>query len=1138
MHFFKNSVSFIALVCVCGAAFAATAPGRVGVLGTTSAAGMRRLPSLVNVKTKTSTATVSSTTSTTKGGTVILSDAECVDNYRDCMKADNVCGADFEECTTNVLFHGHMGECFSTLYQCSTAALETLFGTSSLDSLSDVDSYVEGTKKSDNDLGEVERYVYPTNGSIMGIDIIGAATRNKLSTADCVKKYKKCLNKDSVCGEDFELCTNESEFRKQAAMCDSTLARCQKEGFQQLFGDNVTIKPVGRNLKPSDGSTKTWVEDGATLAASNAVNTCYKVVDNCFLSACSTNPYSCVEGVDFGTLDAAELVGNLASNSGTSSAASSALRLPEIGVTKRTGKQMASDVRKFFRAACTDTIGENQYCFMTFNNGKKPTKADLQDEDLREDIFGEAYDTRKSIINTKAQELLKKFDTEAKNKCIDTFKSCAVRTCGGGSGAACYSRVFKYANKSVASNGFLGNLQNVKNGSINGDNTYNDVKIGCEAIVNTDVNCKYMAATMADAGNEYKYGFADDTAFNVLFPTYANGNSDSVVVAALNADLAASYNDVAIENMKKQCKNVVTNCVKSMCGNDYTNCYRNRSDIYTNTYATSGNGQTANGFDKSMNKVGGVLDYTIVQGLCALTVKNSDACAESFAIAKAGLKDYGVASVTTGWGSYANGTIGTAWSESARGITMTTQTEEIQDKDENGRLLCTMLDENGIRKECICDGEIGGESGCSEKKMESIETYAENQAVNSVFQEVLADVEKEAQAKYNAKLTKEQNICLAQNSGANPDATYVWAKMKGNRVPKDYAQQGLKDSSTPSNDLYNSFCRIKVTLQSEDHDIQTLLNGGTLTVETNIAGRNALGLERSERGKATIKGKNDSTAYFATGDSFNCGSWISSETLEALSDNVGVKARRDAGEGSQAEKNALGWAIAGSGLVGGIGSFIGMNAIQNNNSSLGGLLKKSDTHTDKQRDAARECVGLADVATNDIDQAVEAVGKATEKDTSTANTLIGTAKRNMTSLVSSAKKAGLKNYINTSIPSVTISGDNTNAATVKSLLASASSQIATLKASCEAIVNENDVDQDEARKKRLTANGIAAGVSALATAGIAAGITRSVQKAKYENAQNAAVKEFMETLGSKIHCYVGGELVGDFGDIITVNIEE
>lgn len=1129
MHFFKNSVSFIALVCVCGAAFAATAPGRVGVLGTTSAAGMRRLPSLVNVKTKTSTATVSSTTSTTKGGTVILSDAECVDNYRDCMKADNVCGADFEECTTNVLFHGHMGECFSTLYQCSTAALETLFGTSSLDSLSDVDSYVEGTKKSDNDLGEVERYVYPTNGSIMGIDIIGAATRNKLSTADCVKKYKKCLNKDSVCGEDFELCTNESEFRKQAALCDSTLARCQKEGFQQLFGDNVTIKPVGRNLKPSDGSTKTWVEDGATLAASNAVNTCYRVVDNCFLSACSKNPYSCVEGVEFGTLDAAELVGNLASNSGTSSAASSALRLPEIGVTKRTGKQMASDVRKFFRAACTDTIGENQYCFMTFNNGKKPTKADLQDEDLREDVFGEAYDTRKSIINTKAQELLKKFDTEAKNKCIDTFKSCAVRTCGGGSGAACYSRVFKYANKSVASNGFLGNLQNVKNGSINGDNTYNDVKMGCEAIVNTDVNCKYMAATMADAGNEYKYGFADDTAFNVLFPTYANGNSDSVVVAALNADLAASYNDVAIENMKKQCKNVVTNCVKSMCGNDYTNCYRNRSDIYTDTYA-SGSGK----FDNSMNKVGGVLDYTIVQGLCSLTVKNSDACAESFAIAKAGLQDYGVASVTTGWGSSANGTIGTAWSQSARGIKMTEQTTEtdIQDMNENGQKLCTKLDEKGIKQECICDSEIGGEPGCTEAKMVSMTTFAETQAVNSVFQEVLADIEKEAQAKYNAKLTKEQNICLAQNSGANPDATYVWAKMKQRSVPKDYAQQGLKDSSTPSNDLYNSFCRIKVTLQSEDRDIQTLLNGGTLTVETNIAGRNALGLERSERGKATIKGKNDSTAYFATGDSFNCGSWISSETLEALSDNVGVKARRDAGEGSQAEKNALGWAIAGSGLVGGIGSFIGMNAIQNKGSSLGGLLNTQTTKNAKVTSAAKQCQTKYDNAVNKWNAYEKCKDNASCDKTkeaslgtsavSAANELYGAVR----STYNAANSAGLNVVEPTSGRVSEI--DELDKTDLNSMLAE-----------CEGYSDE--VDPNDTKKKGLSKgaiNGIAAGVGTLATAGIAAGITRSVQKAKYENAQNAAVKEFMDSLGSKIHCYVGGELVGDFGDIITINIEE
>lgn len=1219
MHFFKNSVSFIAVMSVCGVALAAVAPARVGVVA--NAAAMRRLPSLSNVmKSSAATATTSSSTSGSSTGTGLIDDAECVDNYRDCMKGDNACGSGFEECTTNVLFHGHMSECVSTLYQCSPSAIERLLGTSNLDALSNVDSYVAGTNNS-----EVARYTYPTDGSVMGMDIIGAATRNKLNTADCVKKYKRCLNKDNVCGEDFELCTSADEFKRQAAMCDSTLARCQKEGFQQLFGEKITTKPSNKQLGQytADGDVHQWVEDGAALAASNAVNTCYKVVDTCFANACAKNPYSCVEDVDWSVVNSAQSI------------VETGIDIDNIDTT-RTGKQMAGDVRKFFRAACTDTIGSNQYCYMTFNDGKKPTKADLQDEDLREDVFGEAYASRKTILTTKVNELVKKFDSDARNKCIETFKSCAVHSCGGGSGAACYSRVF-------------GNSSTEK--SINGKDAYSDIENGCAAIVNTDANCRHMAAMQGADTYTFEMGGTIDT-FGILFPTYQGGsNNNAPIVSALNADLSTSYNAAAIEGMKKQCSNVVTNCVKSMCGKDYQNCYRNRNDISLAVYDTGDAG-----FDKSMNRVGGVLDYTIVQGLCASTVKTADACGESLAIAKLGVSD-GDASVTAGWGTGLS-TISNAWNNSAKSVKMSA--EQVQEKNASGKKICDC--ENGGTG--ICADEEGGNIKCAKAHMISTDMLIEKQAINTVFQDVLADVEAEAQAQYKAKLTKEQNVCLAQNTGANPDATFVWAKLNGNngKLPKAYASHGLGNNSVESNDLYNSFCRVKVTLQSEDRDLTTLLSGGSIEApevkNLGFAGIDWLAKDDSRTLKGS--GKNESTVYFAAGDAFTCGSWVSEKTLDAMSAKVGAQARKDAGQGSQADKNVKLWTTLGVGTLGAGLTAWGYDALQSK-SSLGGFLNSDLNKTNAATEAADlvskarssynsalndkkqatmdsalsyaqqaksklVAAGMSDKVSNiTIPSRVSLETKRGEELTAykpatsaeygvnpiqvaTVSNLIDrvfgycgrlanneiTKKQDCESQVALARaqldvlkgstsfsragetvdltqvKAALKqaqgilaqssNYKNDLKKSVDALPGEIDALTLTTIetkgayagqtatygqsttdwdnnSSTLDSAITELQKVCNEVSNDADT-KNAGQKKRVIGDVVAGAAGGIATAALANGIVSSAQKAKYENAENAAVKEWMENIGSKIHCYINGELVGDFGDIVTVNITE
>ncbi len=1091
MHFFKNSVSFIAVMCVCTAAAAAVVASSSSRVGVVSAAS-RRLPSLSNIAKTSGSTNMSSATTSSTTGTGLISDTDCIDDYRACMKSDTACGSDFEECTTNVLFHGHMGECFSTLYQCSPAAINRLFGTSNLDALSNVANYVADTNNA-----EVARYTYPTDGSVMGVDIIGAATRNKLDTADCVKKYKRCLNKDNVCGEDFELCTSDTEFKKQAAMCDSTLARCQKEGFQQLFGEKVTTKPSNKRLSNyAGGDIEEWVNNGATLAATNAVNTCYKVVDNCFANACAKNPYSCVEDVDWSVVNAAQSVGSADVNAVVGNYA-------DANGNIQTGRQMATDVRKFFRAACTDTIGSNQYCYMTFNDGKKPSKIDLQDEDIREDIFGEAYASRKTILTTKVNELVKNFDTTARNKCIETFKSCAVQSCGGGSGAACYSRAFR---------GTSG--QN----SINNDTVYSDIENGCAAIVNTDANCRFMAAMQG--GDTYSYQMGGNAAgdidtFATLFPKYTSGNADSTIVAALNADLSTAYNDVAIENMKKQCSNVVSNCVKSMCGTDYQNCYRNRNDIRVATYSTE-----SDSFNRSMNKVGGVLDYTIVQGLCMSTVKSADACAESLAIAKVGLAD-GAADVTGTWGSGVS-TVSNAWRNSGQNYGYgTTHEALVQEVDANGKKICTCT--NGGKD--VCGYEDGGNTDCQTASMIERDIQLSTAAATSLFQTVLADIELEAQAKYNAKLTHEQNVCLAQNSAANPDASFVWAKLKNNakRVASDYATNGLGDNgSVPSNDLYNSFCRVKVTIQSEDKNIQAEM-------------------------------KNIPNAYFAVGDPFTCGAWISGAKLDEISENVAKTKTGTNKDGSLTSGQK--WGVAGITALTAITGGVGTDLLQSK-TGLGGLLgttkiKDNANSASKYAERIGYCAGKAhDVqskAQNVRNNAATKVGgNGSDKDDSK---LTQSDIRELQRVINElrASFSTLKTQLGSDYTWGTAFSDVSKLVSKQEDSDDISGAIYTeagkVAEACNAMLTSTKLSEmKEGKDKNFWNNGGGRGVMDVAGAavlGTAGGITTAqIMKANNRSDFTAAQQEWMDNIGSKIHCYVGGQLVGDFGDIVSVDISE
>ena len=160
MSFLKKTVSLLAIFSVMPVAHAVTArPSIINTATAISASGAsRRMPTMsAFIK---NSATSSGTTSSSTSSSALLANAECIDTYSQCIKGADACGPNFEECTTNVLFHAQMPECLSTLGQCSSAGVQSLFGTSNVASLSNV-----ATK---NSYGEITEYTYPTAGSVLG----------------------------------------------------------------------------------------------------------------------------------------------------------------------------------------------------------------------------------------------------------------------------------------------------------------------------------------------------------------------------------------------------------------------------------------------------------------------------------------------------------------------------------------------------------------------------------------------------------------------------------------------------------------------------------------------------------------------------------------------------------------------------------------------------------------------------------------------------------------------------------------------------------------------------------------------------------------------------------------------------------
>lgn len=1060
-----KTLCILSIIAVIPDAFGATA--RVNSVNKNAT----RLPSIAGyLVTGTTTGTTTTATGTTTSSTAAYyGDSECIEKYTDCIKEDDACGSDFEECTTNVLFHGQMSKCLSVLYQCSSSGVNALFGTSAINALSTV-----STTSTVDGVTEVTRYTYPTDGSVLGQLIIGASITNKLTTEQCVRRYTNCLQRDEICGSDFELCTTNKAFRKQAMLCDSTLQRCQNDGKKELFGsvaNAASLSPQG------ESRLKQLIEEGNALAALNAVKTCQKVTDNCLISACTKNPLRCVEGIKMGPIYAADFV---TGGSELAGATSSTQNLLENYNDNYLESLTGSEIRKMLKAQCLETIGANRYCHMTYRE-KAPSNKDLVDIDLQEDVFSLAYAARKDAVNTKIQEAVKKFDTRAKSSCVDTIKSCAMRSCGGGLGSVCYKR---------AGNGST-------SVHVNGTNTYNEIKSGCAAIVNADANCIYAATSSEDGGYTYTYYDEDGSTFAKLFPQYGESTSDPIgAVGTLDALLATSYNDAAIEKMKKQCQTVALSCVKSMCGKEYSNCYRNRTDIVAgdeSAYKTD-----SAKFNRSMNKMGGVIDYNIVIGLCLNTVKNSSVCEEHLKVATA---EWRYSQDEESWNG-AN-SVREAWRDAN-----TTKTAVVSSENDviiacraSNDFVVTSSDVDCSGTVEPINGECPGsvdEDGCvySEPVYMSQAEYVLENGAKTLFQTLLVDVEKEAQAIYNAKLTKEQNVCLGNNAGGikgtgDTGSTFMWVKLKGNKIPKNYNSKGLQTKNfTASNDLYGSFCRARIVVMSDDKDIQDLL------------------------------GKNQ-VAYFAVGDAFTCGSWISDADLRKISDTVGerelckqgygtwVDGKCESSQMSVKEKLAYTWGTVAPALA---GTGIGLGLTQSG--LVGNWVSKANAN---QSTPANNCASYAKQAMNNAIK-IEEFEISGDTKTGAYTDAKTNARVNLSRAASLCRDLGGSNDDCPGISS------NDTPGTIKD-------NATKLMIYCENTINKGIA------KKTKAANIAVPIVTTLAGGGLGYGITASVIKANKENIKNTAAQQWMEEVGDHIQCYIGTEELGTYGDVVSIELD-
>lgn len=440
----------------------------------------------------------------------------------------------------------------------------------------------------------------------------------------------------------------------------------------------------------------------------------------------------------------------------------------------------------------------------------------------------------------------------------------------------------------------------------------------------------------------------------------------------------------------------------------------------------------------------------------------------------------------TGWGTSTS--VGDAWGTTARGYTIS-QTEIDGEYMETG--LCIIDQSSNSNAACVSktDAQECGyvdENGCMYDKPQVIarNEYKLELATTTLFREVLNDLEKEAQAKYNAKLTAEQNMCIAANKGgimgrSDMSGTYRWAKLNKRKVPTNYATSGLTNKDfTVSNDLYGSFCAARVTIQSDDAYIQEAIRNGS----------------------------DWATRYFAVGDVFTCGSWIPQNRLEEIA--KGVADKKQEGKHRTQLSTSQKWWAAGATILGAGAFGAGADLLQTG-SGLGGLLG-----TD-----AKNTIDLGSEAWNSL--------QANYNDNLTVfNNQCSGDKNNSTAL--SRTDADITgNFLMRKYDS---HGGTVPKYTCKDL----DSYLSNLRNRMGVKADGTIKDPNNRRRGIDVAAGAVGGLGTLLAT---VETMKATNREAYDAETRQIIDEFMANVGSHIFCFIGAEEAGTFGDLVEVSME-
>ena len=266
------------------------------------------------------------------------------------------------------------------------------------------------------------------------------------------------------------------------------------------------------------------------------------------------------------------------------------------------------------------------------------------------------------------------------------------------------------------------------------------------------------------------------------------------------------------------------------------------------------------------------------------------------------------------------------------------------------------------------------------------------------------------------------------------------------------------------------------------------------------------------------------------------------EKLEDLSATIaGAKTGTDAeGKLSNAQKLGIWGATALSAIVGGVG----MDLLQSK-TSLGGLLGTNKTE-DNEALVKRVDNNISKCHTNAI--AVKTGAASIQTDGKVTKAQLSTLKRSISSLKSvyQSLKADLKlsgseySFDSSAFGEVDWLEESTEGKsenkTKAGKIVEAADEVYRLCSGMDSskAYTEASRDDNSATGWRVALDGIGAVATGVGGLFITKAAMNSSNRAEF----TAAQQEWLDSLGKKIHCYIGGVLAGDYGDIISVSVSE